>query len=100
MTWKLCPVSAPAVCILIGTGLTRLARLSLLPGVLCRLRRRDPTRLIWLRITGTMALQGVNAKIVSERLGSSSVAFTMDRYPHALPSMQRDAAALARALFG
>jgi integrase len=47
-----------------------------------------------------MALQGVNAKIVSERLGSSSVAFTMDRYPHALPSMQRDAAALARALFG
>jgi integrase len=48
-----------------------------------------------------MLLQGVNVKVVSERLGHSSVAFTMDRYAHVLPSMQREAAtALSKALFG
>jgi integrase len=46
-------------------------------------------------------LQGVNPKIVSELLGHSSVGFTLDRYSHVLPSMQRAAAdAMARALFG
>ena len=48
-----------------------------------------------------MLLAGINAKVVSERLGHSSVGFTLDRYAHVLPSMGRDAAdTLSRALFG
>ena len=48
-----------------------------------------------------MLLTGVNVKVVSERLGHSSVGFTLDRYSHVLPGMQADAAAaLSRALFG
>ena len=35
---------------------------------------------------------GVNAKVISERLGHSKVAFTMDTYSHLLPGMQEDAA--------
>ena len=31
---------------------------------------------------------GVNAKIVSERLGHHSVAFTLDTYAHVMPGMQ------------
>ena len=34
----------------------------------------------------------VNVKVVSERLGHASAAFTMDRYAHVLPSMQEEAA--------
>ncbi|HXV22867.1 MAG TPA: site-specific integrase [Alphaproteobacteria bacterium] len=36
--------------------------------------------------------QGVNPKVVSERLGHSTVAFTLDVYSHVLPGMQDDAA--------
>jgi integrase len=35
---------------------------------------------------------GVNPKVVSERLGHSSVAFTLDTYAHVMPGMQPDAA--------
>ena len=35
---------------------------------------------------------GVNAKVVSERLGHSSVALTLDTYAHVLPGMQPEAA--------
>jgi integrase len=35
---------------------------------------------------------GVNPKVVSERLGHSSVAFTLDTYAHVIPGMQPDAA--------
>ncbi len=35
---------------------------------------------------------GVNPKVVSERLGHSSVAFTLDTYAHVLPGMQPEAA--------
>lgn len=35
---------------------------------------------------------GVNAKVVSERLGHSSVSFTLDTYAHVIPGMQPDAA--------
>lgn len=35
---------------------------------------------------------GVNPKVVSERLGHSSVSFTLDTYAHVLPGMQPDAA--------
>jgi len=35
---------------------------------------------------------GVNPKVVSERLGHASVAFTLDTYAHVLPTMQTEAA--------
>ena len=44
---------------------------------------------------------GVNAKIVSERLGHSKIAMTIDTYQHVLPTMQLAAAAnIQRALTG
>lgn len=47
----------------------------------------------------TLALQaGVAPKVVSEMLGHSSVAFTLDTYAHVLPNMQDDAAASMQAL--
>lgn len=33
---------------------------------------------------------GVNPKIVSERLGHSSVVMTLDTYSHVLPTMQEE----------
>jgi integrase len=50
----------------------------------------------------TLALQaGVPAKVVSERLGHSSVGMTLDRYSHVLPTMQEDAAeAVGQIFFG
>jgi integrase len=38
---------------------------------------------------------GENPKVVSERLGHSRVAFTLDRYGHVLPGLQKEAAARA-----
>jgi len=43
---------------------------------------------------------GVHSKVVSERAGHSSVAFTLQRYGHALPDMQQNAADQAQKLFG
>lgn len=41
----------------------------------------------------TLALQaGVHPKVISERLGHSSITITLEIYSHALPSMQREAA--------
>jgi len=41
----------------------------------------------------TLALAaGIHPKVVSERLGHSTVAFTMDIYSHAIPSMEAEAA--------
>nr|WP_274387540.1 site-specific integrase [Salsipaludibacter albus] len=50
--------------------------------------------------TATLWLQaGVNPKIVSERLGHHSTAFTLDVYSHVLPGMQAEAAEdVARAI--
>ena len=39
-----------------------------------------------------LLLAGESAKVVSERLGHSSIKMTMDRYTHMLPSMGRSAA--------
>ncbi len=36
--------------------------------------------------------QGINPKVVSERLGHSSIAITMDTYSHVLPGLQEEAA--------
>ena len=41
-----------------------------------------------------MFLCGVSPKVVSEALGHSSVAFTMDVYSHIIKGMQEDAMAL------
>lgn len=35
--------------------------------------------------------EGVNPKIVSERLGHASIVLTLDTYSHVLPTMQEDA---------
>ena len=39
-----------------------------------------------------MLQQGIHLKIVSERLGHSSVAITLDTYFHVLPELQEAAA--------
>ena len=36
--------------------------------------------------------QGIHVKVLSERLGHASVAFTMDTYAHLLPGLQQQAA--------
>ncbi len=57
-------------------------------GVSCRLhdlRHSHATQLLH---------QGVHPKIVSERLGHSTVGFTLDTYTHAVQGMDEDAAAL------
>ena len=36
--------------------------------------------------------QNVNPKVVSEMLGHSSIAITLDTYSHVLPNMQSEAA--------
>lgn len=43
---------------------------------------------------------GVRLKVVSERAGHSSVAFTLQRYGHCLPDMQQDAADQTQKLVG
>jgi integrase len=50
----------------------------------------------------TLALSArVNPKVVSEMLGHSTVAITLDIYSHVLPDMQEDAAAaIAAILYG
>jgi integrase len=48
-----------------------------------------------LFVSSTLFLHaGVNPKVVSERLGHSSVAFTLDSYTHVMPGMQPEAAAM------
>lgn len=47
----------------------------------------------------TLALQaGIPAKVVSDRLGHSSVSITLDVYSHVIPGLQEDAAAKVAAL--
>jgi integrase len=47
-----------------------------------------------------MLLKGIHPKVVSERLGHSSVGITLDTYSHVLPSMQTEAARAIDELFG
>lgn len=47
----------------------------------------------------TIALQaGISPKVVSERLGHTTVSMTLDTYSHVIPAMQEDAAARVAAL--
>ena len=41
---------------------------------------------------------GVPAKVVSERLGHATAAFTIETYQHVMPGMQADAATVIEAL--
>ncbi len=63
--------------------------------VLKNAKLRTSLRLYDLRHThATLLLKaGVHAKVVSERLGHSTIALTLDVYSHVLPSMQAEAAA-------
>jgi integrase len=47
-----------------------------------------------------LLLAGVAAKVVSERLGHSSITLTLDTYSHVLPTMQRKAADLMGQILG
>lgn len=42
---------------------------------------------------------GLNVKVISERLGHTSIAFTLSTYAHAIPSMQADAASRFDSVF-
>jgi integrase len=61
-----------------------------------------PIRFHDLRHTSAtlMLLAGVPVKVVSEMLGHSSIAITLDVYAHVLPEMQRDAVNTLQRLLG
>jgi len=66
------------------TGFRRLAKKAGLKGIrLHDLRHSHATQLL---------MQGVHPKVVSERLGHSTVGITLDIYSHVLPGLQEDAA--------
>lgn len=46
-----------------------------------------------------LLLKGIHPKVVSERLGHSTVAITLDRYSHVLPTMQREATESLEGIF-
>jgi integrase len=46
-----------------------------------------------------MLVKGVHPKIVSERLGHSTIAITLDIYSHVIPSMQNEAARMVDEVF-
>lgn len=71
-------------------------RSAVLPPVQLRAECHRRIRFHDLRHTrATLLLKaGVALKVVSERLGHSTPAFTMTVYQHVLPGMQRDAASL------
>jgi len=60
-----------------------------------RAKIRTSIRLYDLRhTTATLLLQaGINPKVVSERLGHSTIVLTLDVYSHVLPNMQKEATA-------
>jgi integrase len=64
-----------------------------------------PLRFRWYDCRHTCATlllaAGENPKVVSERLGHTKVAFTLDRYGHVMPGMQEKASEKLEAiLFG
>jgi integrase len=46
-----------------------------------------------------LLLQGVNLKVVSERLGHTSIKMTLDTYSHVLPDMQEAAVKALEGIF-
>jgi len=79
--------------------LYRLARLSadtkaVAPGDPKRVERKLKNKLLGRAFGGA----GVHPKVVSERLGHSTVSITLDTYSHSIPAMQADAAEKAAAM--
>lgn len=73
----------------VGQAFRRLVDAAALPVIrLHDLRHTHATHLV---------MAGVNVKVVSERLGHSSVSFTLDTYGHVMPGQQAEAAAAAAA---
>ena len=66
------------------------------------IKKADVRRITFHGLRHTSAtlllLAGVSAKVVSERLGHSKIAITLDTYSHVLPSMGQAAAAQLGAL--
>lgn len=62
----------------------------------------SPIRLHDCRHTSTTLLltAGVSAKVVQERVGHHSAAFTLDDYAHAIPAEQAEVAARLASLVG
>lgn len=77
----------------VGTPLNPSRATRVFKRVLKRAEIRETIRLYDLRhTTATLLLQaGINPKIVSERLGHSTIMLTMDVYSHVLPNMQQNA---------
>ena len=59
---------------------------------------RDPVPRSAPHACESLLASGVNVKVVSERLGHASVAFTLDVYAHTMPGQQADAAAQVAAM--
>ncbi|HEV7643586.1 MAG TPA: tyrosine-type recombinase/integrase, partial [Pyrinomonadaceae bacterium] len=78
----------------VGTPSTHSNITQIFKRVLRRAGLRTSIRLYDLRHThATLLLKAdVHAKIVSERLGHSNIALTLDVYSHVLPNMQAQAA--------
>lgn len=79
----------------VGTPSTHSNITQVFKRVLKNAELRTSLRLYDLRHShATLLLKaGVHAKVVSERLGHSTIALTLDVYSHVLPSMQAEAAA-------
>ena len=71
-------------------------RLLYSPSKLAKEARLGNVRFHALRLTfaSIMLLRGTEPKVISEALGHSSVAFTMDIYSHIMDGMQAEAMAL------
>ncbi|MBM3456918.1 MAG: site-specific integrase [Armatimonadetes bacterium] len=79
------PLAPPAV----SSHVARLLRRLDLPGTMHTLRHTHATLLL---------VAGVHARVVSERLGHSTVKITLDRYSHVVPGLDRGAADSLQAL--
>lgn len=79
----------------VGTPITHSNVTQVFKRVLKNAELRTSLRLYDLRHShATLLLKaGVHAKVVSERLGHSTIALTLDVYSHVLPSVQAEAAA-------
>lgn len=79
-----------------GPTVTKAFQAALARAELPRIRFHD------LRHTAATLLlsRGIHPKIVSEQLGHSQIAITLDLYSHVTPTMQRDAAAAIESMLG
>jgi len=64
---------------------------------LCRRRHKHDLRHTHATLSISFAA-GVHPKVVSDRLGHATVAFTLDVYSHAVPALQEEAAERVAAL--